>query len=58
MSTSDKKYEYIKGGQAKMIFWVGIFLVIIFSFGAGYLIGKQENPTPIIIEKVGQDEVE
>jgi len=30
------------------------FLISMLSFGLGYLIGRDFNPTPIVIEKIDQ----
>ncbi|MBI5732425.1 hypothetical protein HY967_00490 [Candidatus Jorgensenbacteria bacterium] len=34
-----------------VVFWFGLLLIVSLSFGVGYLVAKQANPTPIIIEK-------
>lgn len=40
--TENKKWIFL---------WFSIFVIVSVSFGFGYLIAKQANPAPIIIEK-------
>jgi hypothetical protein len=34
-----------------IVFGLFLFLIITLSFGLGYLVAKEANPAPIIIEK-------
>ncbi|MDI6820884.1 MAG: hypothetical protein QMD65_01765 [Patescibacteria group bacterium] len=42
---------WLKDKKIWIIFWVGLFIVVTLSFGIGYLVAKEANPAPIIIEK-------
>ncbi len=42
---------WFKDNRAWIIFWGGLVLLILSSFGVGYLVGQEKNQPPIIIEK-------
>ena len=43
--------DYIKENLKWIVFWSASILLLFISFGAGYLMAKEVNPAPIIIEK-------
>ena len=43
--------ESIKKHQKKIALFLIFLLAITLSFGVGYLLAKETNPAPIIIEK-------
>jgi hypothetical protein len=42
--------NWFENNKKTILFWVAAFLVLTLGFAAGYLIGRQTNPPPIIIE--------
>ncbi len=42
---------WFKFNRAWVIFWGGLILLFLTSFGVGYLVGQEKNQTPIIIEQ-------
>jgi hypothetical protein len=43
--------SYLK--KREIILFLLLFLISSLSFGLGYLLAKNENPAPIIIERAG-----
>jgi hypothetical protein len=46
-----KAGEWVLQNQRQVIFGVIIFLVYFLSFGLGYLVNRELNHPPIVIEK-------
>ncbi|MDI6734487.1 MAG: hypothetical protein QMD50_03315 [Patescibacteria group bacterium] len=44
-------YNWLKEKKTWIIFWIGLLIIVTLSFGIGYLVAKEVNPAPIIIEK-------
>ncbi|GEM_PF-6457372 len=43
--------RWFKNNRAWIIFWGGLVLLTLTSFGVGYLVGQEKDQIPIIIEK-------
>lgn len=43
--------DFLKQRGDWIVFWVFLFLIVILSFGLGYITGKDSSPAPIIINK-------
>ncbi len=50
----EKQKIYVKQNKDYIFFWIGFFILLVTAFGIGFLLGNQNNPTPIIIEKCSE----
>ena len=43
--------QFVKEHQGDIILVVGVILISLLSFAAGYILAKQQEKTPVIIEE-------
>ena len=48
-------FRLVKKYQEEIILFIGVVLVSLLSFAAGYIMAKQEEATPIKYEKIDQN---
>lgn len=46
--------DWIKLNKDMILFFISAIILLIASFGIGFLMGKGDNPPPIIIEKCSE----
>ncbi|MDP1706738.1 MAG: hypothetical protein Q8L36_02870 [bacterium] len=47
--------DFLRERKDWIIFWTFLFLIVSLSFGLGYLTAKDNNPAPIIINKISKN---
>lgn len=45
--------QFVKEHQTDIILLIGVILISLLSFAMGYIIAKQQEKEPIIIEEIG-----
>ncbi len=50
MSIIKNIVQWAKYRRLWILFWGGLALLVLASFGVGFLVGQEKNQTPIIIE--------
>ncbi|MEW6617008.1 MAG: hypothetical protein AB1333_01155 [Patescibacteria group bacterium] len=50
----ERQRGYITQNKDYILFFIGFFILLITAFGIGFLLGNQNNPAPIIIEKCSE----
>ncbi len=50
----ERQRGYMAENKDFILFFVGLFILLVAVFGVGFLLGNQNNPAPIIIEKCGE----
>lgn len=54
LSMFERQRGYITQNKDYILFFIGFFILLITAFGIGFLLGNQNNPAPIIIEKCSE----
>ncbi|MFH1193096.1 MAG: hypothetical protein V1656_02145 [Candidatus Jorgensenbacteria bacterium] len=47
-------FAWTRANRMDLFLWTAFFLLLILSFGVGYILGHDTNPAPIVIEKCSE----